>query len=75
MSDDLLAAAPTPITLKDQISCIERELKYRRHVYPRLVYTGKMSQGSADRELAVMNEVLATLNYLQGTAHGQPRTS
>jgi len=64
MSDDLLTGVWPPITLMDQIHCVERELKYRRQVYPRLIYTGKMKQGAADREIAVMTEILVTLKRL-----------
>ena len=51
---DLLTDAPAPITLADQIRCVERELGYRRKVYPHLVATKRMSQGAMEREVAVM---------------------
>lgn len=38
---------------------IERELKMRKRVYPRWVEGGKMTQRQADREIAVMETILA----------------
>lgn len=59
---DLLASLPAaPITIDDEIRCIERELKYRRRVYPHLVATKKMEQAAADREIEVMTVVLTRL--------------
>jgi hypothetical protein len=57
-----------PISIADQIACVEREIKMREHVYPRWVGQGKMTKDKADREIAVMREVLTTL---QGCAHGR----
>lgn len=45
------------ITATDKLKCVERELKYRRHVYPRLVSTGRMKQEVAEYELAVMEAI------------------
>lgn len=40
-----------------KLRCIERELAYRRRVYPRLVAQGKMAAGAADHEIAVMQAI------------------
>jgi hypothetical protein len=54
--------------LAEQIECVERELRYRRHVYPRRVAAKRMTQVSADRELERMEAVLATLKRLDPPA-------
>ena len=61
MNGDLLSDNEPPITLADQCRCVEREIKMRESVYPRWVASGKMSQGRADREIAMMRAVLKTL--------------
>lgn len=50
-----------PATLDDQIACVDREIRMRRRVYPRQVSAGRMSQQTADREIALMSAVLETL--------------
>jgi hypothetical protein len=44
----------TPNTA-DKLKCAERELKFRRRVYPRFVQNGQMTQADADREIATMS--------------------
>jgi hypothetical protein len=50
-----------PRSISDQVKldCIERELGYRRRVYPRRVDGGTMSSAKADRELAIMEAIAA----------------
>lgn len=48
-------------SLGAQIECVEREIRMRRHVYPRRVADGKMSTQTADREIALMVAVAETL--------------
>ena len=55
------AADLFPISLGEQIACIERELNYRRRVYPRQVASRRMSQEQADKEIARMSAVRDTL--------------
>lgn len=57
---------PDPITPADKRACIERELRMRRRVYPRWVQAGKLSQAEADREVAVMQAILADYPPAQG---------
>lgn len=52
------------VTIAEQIACVERELRYRCHVYARRVLEGKMSQRQAERERATMEAVLATLQKI-----------
>ena len=53
-----------PITLDDQIAAVKREIAMRERVYPRQVFNRKMSQKTADRELALMRAILNTLTEL-----------
>ena len=64
-----------PIGLQDQIACVAREIKMRKKVYPRWVGQGNMTQETADREIAVMTEVLGTLNRLEQQAQQDARDS
>ncbi len=48
----------TIVTTADKLTCVERELKYRQRVYARLVGEGKMSQGKATLELAIMQAII-----------------
>lgn len=52
------------VPVEDQIACVERELGFRRRVYPRQVEGKRMTQQMADRELARMEAVLETLKKL-----------
>lgn len=54
--------ADEPISVEQQIACVRREIGLREHVYPRRISDGKMTQKLADRELAAMRAVLATLD-------------
>lgn len=71
MSDaDLFPATELPIySLKEQVACIERELKMRLRVYGRLVSEKKMLQAKADHELGAMRAVLTTLKSLEENAN------
>ncbi len=56
-------SVPLPV----QIACVERELRFRRRVYPRWVGEGRMTQAEADHEIAAMEAVLANLKALPGS--------
>ena len=60
-----------PIALDTQIVCVEREIRQRHRVYPRLVERGTMKQHQADAEIAAMNAVLQTLLALRGAVPTQ----
>jgi hypothetical protein len=49
-----------------QIAVVEREIRMREQVYPGLVGKKRMSQRTADLELAGMRAVLRTLCELAG---------
>lgn len=49
------------VPLAVQIVCVEREIRQRHRVYPRLVERGTMKAVQADAEIAAMNAVLQTL--------------
>ena len=51
-------------SLGQQIEEIEREIRLRREVYPRMVAKGRMKQSAADYHLARMAAVLETLRTL-----------
>jgi hypothetical protein len=59
---DLFDARSVP--LHTQLECVERELKMRKHVYPRRVATNVMTQQLADREIANMTAVVETIRGL-----------
>lgn len=44
-------------TMEELRKCAEREFKKRDSVYPRWVAAGKLTQGQADRELAMMKAI------------------
>ena len=46
------------ITASDKLSCVQRELKMRRQLYPRWVEEGKMSEGAAAHQLACMEDIV-----------------
>lgn len=46
------------ITTNDKIKEIERELKMRKDVFPRLVVQGKISQSIVDKRIKIMEEIL-----------------
>lgn len=46
-----------PITTEVKLREIKRELGQRRHVYARLVAAGKLSQATADWQIAVLEAV------------------
>lgn len=54
----------TTYSLASQIAEVERELRMRREVYPRLVTTRKLRQAEADMRIAIMQSVLDTLTRL-----------
>ena len=51
-------------TLPEQIACVRRELAMRRSAYPRWIASGRLKPADAEREVARMEAVLATLESL-----------
>lgn len=54
------------ITAADKLQCAERELRYRRRVYGRLVERGKMTSALAEREIELMEAI--ALDYRASAA-------
>lgn len=63
--NDMLSGVLPPVTINDQIACVEREIQQRRRVYPRLIAKGSMKQGTADEEIRRMEAVLETVRAAQ----------
>lgn len=54
------------VPIERQIAAVERELTYRRSVYPRLVAAGKLTESAAAQQTWEMLAVLGTLRRLDG---------
>lgn len=54
-----------PYSISEQIDCVSREIGMRKSVYPRLVATGRKTQGQATKEIDLMAEVKKTLVLAQ----------
>lgn len=67
-NDEMFPAATTSdVTLEDKIAELERELRTRWHVYPRMVEQGKMNQQDADRKTLILQAVIEDLiRYKKG---------
>jgi hypothetical protein len=44
-------------SLRDKREALDRELSYRRRVFPRLVANGKMYQHTADQQIAIFEAI------------------
>ena len=51
--------------IEQQIASVEREIKLRIRVYPRLIDKGKITALTAEREIATMRAVLETLQQVK----------
>lgn len=49
------------LPLENLIACVEREIKYRRRVYPRLINSLRMKPKMAEYEITCMVDVLLVL--------------
>jgi hypothetical protein len=56
----------SPYSLDDQIGAVKRELRLRNKLYPKWVSAGRMKPGEADREIRLMQAVLASLIQFKG---------
>lgn len=59
-TEDVSRSGPL-VPIDHQMASVERELGYRRRLYPKWVANGKITQKEADHELACMKAVLDTL--------------
>jgi hypothetical protein len=46
--------------LEDIVACLDREVRMRKRIYPGRVRHHRMTQAAADREIAIMEQVLKT---------------
>ena len=53
------------VPIEEQIVTVERELGFRRRLYPRWVGANKLTQAAADTEIRRMEAVLLTLQRVQ----------
>jgi hypothetical protein len=51
-------------TNQEKLTCVKRELGLRRRAYPRWVGNGTMRQSAADREVALMEAIIADYEKL-----------
>lgn len=51
-------------TNQDKLICAKRELALRNRAYPRWVANGTMRQSAADREVALMEAIIADYDKL-----------
>lgn len=65
MTDMFPITEPIPVTIEDQVKCVEREISMREGAYPRFIAAHKMTQQTADREIAAMKAILRTLTNLK----------
>lgn len=54
-----------PVTIERQIAAVRDELSLRRRVYPRWISAGRMQPDVAERRIAEMEAVRATLEQLR----------
>lgn len=47
-----------------KLAAVERELKYRKRVYPRLIEQGKMTDGAAAAQGAIFESIAADYRVL-----------
>ena len=52
------------ISNADKLTCAERELKLRRRVYPNFILTHRIPPAKAEREIAVMEAIVADYQEL-----------
>ena len=57
-----------PVTLDDMIAEVARECRKRREVYARATADGRMNRRKADRQIDVMDAVLAHLEQEKARA-------
>lgn len=53
------------VPIEAQVECVQRELRYRAHVYPRLIAKGRLTPAKAKAETEAMEAVLATLQSIE----------
>lgn len=54
-------ATKADVSLEDKITELERELRQRWHVYPRMVKAGHLNQQKADKQILILEAVIEDL--------------
>lgn len=57
-SDMFPPATKDDVTTDHKIKELERELRYRWHVYPRMVDAQKMNQQNADKQILIIEAII-----------------
>lgn len=60
-------------TVGEVIACLDREVRLRRHIYPKWVKARKLSQEKADDEIAKMQQALDWLRAAEEKHDQQQR--
>jgi len=60
-----MSEAVSQISVEEQIQCAELELEKRRKFYPKWVKEGRKNPVIADREIAAMEAIIATLKQVK----------
>lgn len=47
------------ITNETKLAAVKREIRYRKHVYPRLIEQGKITDGHANSQIAIFEAIEA----------------
>lgn len=55
----------TDFTIDQQIAAVRREVGMRERVYPRFIAKGTLTEAEAERQIATMKAVQATLERLR----------
>ena len=55
---DLLTGHEPPVTKREMVLCVKREIGYRERIYPRWVESGKMKLDHAEYQIRTMKAVL-----------------
>ncbi len=60
-----------PVSIDDAISEINRELEFRRRVYPRLIESKKLTREKAEMQNARLRKALELLIHNKGKLSGE----
>lgn len=61
VQDEMGFAGEITPNLAQMIECVQREIRYRKNVYPRRVLAKRMSRELMDQQIRLMEAVLANL--------------
>ena len=55
------------VPVEELVKCAEREVRYRKHVYPRLIKNGRITHRKAAAEIENMEAILALLREMEAS--------